>query len=118
MRELVTTEQAERVLRLLAAGLPIAGLVIGTLLGAIRRRVARGVLAGLLLGLLGPAAFGLWHIYNGIMGHYGLDSVKGLLINLALFSVVGLAIGVAVGWAMSRARGRAASSESASAGRG
>jgi len=118
MRELVTTEQAERMLRLLAAGLPIAGLVIGTLFGAIRRRVARSVLAGLLLGLLGPVAFGLWRVYNGIMGRYGLDSVKGLLINLALFSVVGLAIGVAVGWAMSRARGRAASSESASAGRG
>jgi len=118
MKELVTTEQAERVLRLLAVTLPIAGLVLGALLGARRRRVAGGVVAGLLLGLLGPAAFSLWHVYNGIMGRYGLDSVKGLLINLALFSVVGLAIGVAVGWVRSRARGRAASPESASAGRG
>ncbi len=118
MKELVTTEQAERVLRLLAAALPIAGLVLGALVGAIRRRVAGSVLVGVLLGLTGPAAFGLWHVYNGIMGRYGLDSVKGLLINLALFSAVGLAIGGAVGRARSRGRGRAASPESASAGRG
>jgi len=118
MKELVTTEQAEHALRLLAVALPIAGLVLGALIGAMRHRTVGGVLVGLLLGLVGPAAFGLWHVYNAIMGRYGLDSVKGLLINLALFSVIGLVVGLVVSWRLGRSPGRATSQESASASRG
>jgi hypothetical protein len=118
MKELVTVEQAERVLRLLAATMPVAGVMVGLVVGVIRRRVAGGAIVGLLIGLAGPTALGLWHVYNAIMARYGLDSVRGLLISLALFAVIGLVIGLIVGRVLSGPRGRAASHESASTGRG
>ena len=104
MKELVTVEQASSVIRLLAIVLPVLGIVIGAVVGAIRKRLVPSLLVGLLLGLIGPAGWGLWHVYNGIMGRYGLDSVKGLLLNLALFVVIGLAIGVVVGRYLNRHR--------------
>ena len=102
MKELVTTEQAERVLRLLAIILPIAGLLIGVAAGAARRKLAGHALAGLLIGLIGPASWVLWRMYNGIEGRFGLDSVKGLLINLALFAVIGVSVGAGVGLLLRR----------------
>lgn len=116
MKELVTTEQAEQVLRLLALSLPIVGLLIGGVVGARRGRARRGLGIGLLIGHSGPLTFVLWKVYNGIMGRYGLDSVKGLLLNLALFTAVGLVIGVIVGWRLRR-QATAPSQETAS-GRG
>jgi hypothetical protein len=118
MKELVTVEQAERVLRLLAVALPLAGLVIGAVVGAMRGRARRGLVIGLVIGHTGPATFVLWKVYNGIMARYGLDSVKGLLLNLALFVAVGLAVGLVVGWRLSRPPKRVTSQESASTGRG
>lgn len=97
MKELITTAQANRAIAIIAIALPIAGLVIGAIAGAVRRRVPRGALLGLICGLSGPAIWVMWRIYDGIMGRYGLDSVKALLINLALFVVVGLLIGLAAG---------------------
>ncbi|UCC67560.1 MAG: hypothetical protein JSV79_10605 [Armatimonadota bacterium] len=97
MGELVTVEQAEGAVRLAAVALPPLGLAAGAVVGALRRRIARGLVAGLLCGLAGPAIWLLWRIYNGITGVCGLDSVRGLLINLALFVVVGLLIGFGIG---------------------
>lgn len=97
MRELVTVEQAERAIVIIAVAAPIVGLVLGGVVGAIRRRLGAGLLIGLLCGAAGPAALAMWRVYNAITGRYGLDSVRGLLINLALFAAVGLAVGVAVG---------------------
>lgn len=97
MKELVTVEQAERVIAILALALPVAGALLGVIVGAIRRRIASSAVVGLTCGLAGPAILLMWRIYNSIIGRYGLDSVRGLLINLALFVVVGLVIGAAVG---------------------
>ena len=97
MRELVTVEQAERAIGLLAVALPPAGLALGGILGAVRRRPGRGLAIGLLCGAVGPAIWALWRMYNGIVGVYGLDSVKGLLICIALFVAIGLAVGAAIG---------------------
>ncbi len=97
MEEIVTTEQAEHVIALLAVALPIAGLIVGALLGIVRRRLGRLLLVGLVCGLVGPAVWALWRMYDGIVGAYGLDSVRGLLTNLALFVGIGLAVGVGVG---------------------
>lgn len=113
MTEIVTVEQAERAIRWAAMGLPAAGLLVGALVGALRRRLAQGLGAGLLFGAAGPAVWVLWRMYNGIVGHFGLDSVAGLLINLALFAAIGVACGLAVGAAWRglgkrRAQGRAA----------
>lgn len=97
MRELVTIEQAERAIGLLAVALPAVGLALGGILGAVRRRPGRGLMIGLLCGAVGPAIWALWRMYNGIIGVYGLDSVKGLLICIALFVAIGLAVGAAMG---------------------
>ncbi len=95
MQEIVTVEQAERVIRAAAIALPLLGLLLGAAVGAVRRRIGRGLVSGLLWGAVGPATWGLWLLYNGVIGVYGLDSVKGLLINLALFVGIGLLVGFA-----------------------
>jgi hypothetical protein len=102
MRELVTVEQAERLIVTLAIALPPAGLALGAIIGSLRRRLIGDGLMGLLVGLAGPAIWAMWKLYNRIMGHYGLDSVRGLLINLALFVSVGVLVGLAIGLASRR----------------
>jgi membrane protein implicated in regulation of membrane protease activity len=47
----------------------------------------------LLIGALGPLALALWFICNAIMDALGLDSVLGLVLNLALFLIIGLCFG-------------------------
>ncbi len=106
MGELVTVEQTERAIRLVAMALPPLGLALGALVGAVRGRAGRGLALGLLCGLAGPAVWGLWRIYNGILESYGLDSVKGLAISLALFVVIGLAVGLVIGLLWRRQAGR------------
>jgi len=97
MKELVTVEQAERAIAIIAVALPVVGILAGTLVGALRRRLAAGLAIGVLCGAAGPAIWALWHMYNGIIGSYGLDSVRGLLVNLALFIAIGLLLGLAIG---------------------
>ena len=53
-----------------------------------------GAKAGFLIGLLGPVNYLLWKMYNGITDRLGLDSVKNLLVNLAIFAVLGIAAGL------------------------
>jgi hypothetical protein len=97
LQEIVTVAQAERIINLLALALPVAGLLLGVVIGSLRKRPIVGLLVGLLSGLVGPVIWLLWRMYNGIIGVFGLDSVKGLLINLALFIVIGVVIGLALG---------------------
>ncbi len=99
MQELVTVEQADRAIAILAMALPAAGIVVGAAIGAARRALARGLLLGVLCGLAGPAVWLLWRMYNGIVGIYGLDSVRGLLISLVLFVGIGVIVGLAIGLA-------------------
>ena len=94
MEELIAVEQTERALTILAIVFPSGGLLIGAIVGAARGSFIRNAIAGLLCGLFGPALWLLWRMYNGIVGAYGLDSVRGLLINLTLFAAIGLAIGL------------------------
>jgi hypothetical protein len=108
MQELVTVEQAERVIGALTYALPVVGIALGSLIGALRKRIGRGAVVGLACGMSGPAIWLLWRMYNGIVGIYGLDSVRGLLINLALFVAIGLVIGVAAGLVWRRVSKQAA----------
>jgi len=56
------------------------------------------MLAVLVIGLLvGGGNFALWTLYNAITERLGLDTVKNLLVNLALFVVLGVVIGLGVG---------------------
>jgi hypothetical protein len=104
VKELVTTEQAEHALRLAALLLPLAGVLAGALVGVWRRRLPGHARVGLLVGLSGPAAWLLWRMYNEIEDRFGLDSVKGLLVNLALFAAIGTVAGIAVGGVLARRR--------------
>ena len=104
MQELITVEQAERAVAILAVALPAAGLLIGAILGTVRRSLIRYTIVGLMCGLLGPAIWLLWRMYNGIVGTYGLDSVRGLLVNLVLFVGIGLVVGIGIGLVRRQAR--------------
>ena len=112
MEELVTVEQANRVIAILSIALPLTGAAVGALIGARRRRVGLGLLVGFLCGLPGPGVWALWKMYNGVVGIYGLDSVRGLLINLALFVGIGIVVGLGLGLARRQRRsGQTASTE-------
>lgn len=87
MKELITIEQAQKLMLALLIVLPLAGAFIG----ALNRKFLLGLLVGALAGIVN---FVLWSVYNSITNHFGLDSVKGLLINLALFCVVGILAGL------------------------
>ena len=54
----------------------------------------RGRVLWAVLALAGPANYGLWRLYNRIEDHWGLDSVKALLVNFALFVFLGIAVGL------------------------
>ena len=95
MKELITEEQAVRIIRLIAVLTPPLGLLAGVVRGLARRRERRLYLVyGLLAGLSGPVILLMWSLYNGLVEHYGLDSVKGLLVELAVFLAAGSLLGV------------------------
>jgi len=93
LREIVDIAAVERLFQLLAIVGPIAGLVIGAAIGKRRDHLRSGALTGLLIGLLGTLNWLLWRVYNGLTDANGLDSVKGLAINLVLFVIVGVVLG-------------------------
>jgi hypothetical protein len=96
MRELVTVEQATRLFVLVAIVLPLLGAALGAWLGVRRGNVRKGLTLGLLAGMAGPGNLVLWRMYNGITDRLGLDTVRNLLTNLALFAAIGVALGVVV----------------------
>lgn len=99
LREIVDIASVERLFLLLAVLGPVAGLVIGAVVGRRRNRVRQSSLAGLLLGLLGTLNWLLWRVYNILTDANGLDSVKGLAINLTLFLMTGAILGFGYsGW--------------------
>lgn len=102
MQEIVSVEQVHRLFLILAVALPLLGLAGGALLGVRRKDLRRGIAQGLLLGILGPVNFALWLVYNSITDRLGLDTVKNLLVNLALFVTLGIATGIVVGIVMRR----------------
>ena len=102
MKEIVTVEQVNGLFLALAVGAPILGAALGAAAGSRRRQARQLALRGLLIGLLGPLNLILWNVYNGITDRLGLDSVRNLLVNLALF----LALGVVGGLIVSRFAGR------------
>ncbi|MCW3096165.1 MAG: hypothetical protein JWL77_1783 [Chthonomonadaceae bacterium] len=93
LREIVDIAAVERLFLILAVLCPIAGLTIGAAVGSRRQHVRQGAVSGLLFGLLGTLNWMLWHAYNVLTDANGLDSVKGLAINLVLFVAVGAALG-------------------------
>lgn len=102
LHEIVTVAQVETLFALLAVAVPLAGLLIGALIGARKRQAGRGALLGLGIGLIGPLNWLLWHLYNALTDRNGLDTVRNLVINLALFLIVGAGLGVGIRLALNR----------------
>ena len=94
MNELISEEQAVRVITFVAwVTLPL-GLAAGWLYGLRHKADRKLYLAyGGLIGLSGPFIYLMWRLYNTLVNHYGLASVKGLLIELLVFVLIGLALG-------------------------
>jgi hypothetical protein len=103
MRELIDLTAVERLFLALAVAVPVLAVTGGAMLQA-RGRQPGALRSGILVGLLGPANWLLWRIYNGIEDHYGLDSVKAMLLNLALFAALGVATGIGVRCSVSGVR--------------
>jgi len=93
LREIVDIAAVERLFLILAVLGPVAGLAIGAFVGKRRGQIRSGVLSGLMIGLLGTLNWLLWRVYNTLTDANGLDSVKGLAINLVLFVAVGAVLG-------------------------
>ncbi len=90
MKELIDPYQARLLMLAVLVLAPVIGLVWGL--------AAKRVVAGLVIGLLvGAGNFALWTLYNAITEKLGLDTVKNLLVNLAIFVVLGTLIGIGAG---------------------
>jgi DMSO/TMAO reductase YedYZ heme-binding membrane subunit len=96
MKELIDEKMFVTGLYIAASAIAFAGLVFALVAG--RMKKPRGMVAGIALLLGGGALAGMWLAYNALTQHFGLDSVKGLLINLALFAAVGVLLGLIIGW--------------------
>jgi len=95
LKELVDQATAARIVIGAAVALACGAVIAGAVVGAVRRTMRPSLLRGVLVGLLGPLVLALWWVYNSIIAAFGLDSVNGLLINMALFVCVGAVVGIA-----------------------
>ena len=86
MKPLISEPQAQAIM----VAILIAAPLIGLLLGFLRKRPVPGLVIGLLVGV---GNYALWTAYNAITNKLGLDTVKNLAVNVALFIGVGLTIG-------------------------
>lgn len=99
MKEIIDEKTVELILRIIGIGGPIAGLVIGACHGVITRRFLRSLLHGFGLGCTGLLVWVMWIYYSWTVrydpktGYVGLHKVSVLLINLAVFSLVGVLVG-------------------------
>jgi hypothetical protein len=108
LREIVDIAAVSRLFTLLAVVGPIVGVAIGAAVGARRRNVRGGALAGMGFGLLLTLNGVLWQIYNLITDATGIDTVKNVVSNFALFVLVGLTLGAGIGLAQKRMKGGSA----------
>ena len=99
MKELIDERQAH----LLMLAVLVAAPLVGLLWGSLTKRLARGLVVGLLVGI---GNYALWTVYNAITEKLGLDTVKNLLVNLALFVVIGIVAGLAGAWWTGREKER------------
>jgi ABC-type dipeptide/oligopeptide/nickel transport system permease component len=104
MKELVTPQEIHTLFIALAIGCPVIGIIAGAWFGARKNSLQRYLLSGFLIGLVGPLNLLLWEMYNEITNRLGLDTVRNLLVNLALFVALGLIAGILYGYISARTR--------------
>lgn len=93
MKEIITQEHVNAILRFIAITAPIAGLVIGIAVGSVRKRAIAGLFSGLLIGLTGTAVYGLWWMYTAVGKRYGYTSTGSLAVQLLIFAGIGFGAG-------------------------
>lgn len=98
MKELIDEHQAHLLMLAVLVLAPIVGLGWG----ARAKRLGWGLLLGTLVG---GGNYALWTVYNAITEKLGLDTVKNLLVNLALFVAIGVGAGVGAGLFAARGQG-------------
>ncbi len=101
MKELVTTSEINRLFVILALVLPLPVLVATMLISRFSRVTKLWYRAGIAVALAAPFNLLLWKIYEANTHHLGLDTVNNVLVNLALFVVVGVIGGVIIAKLMS-----------------
>jgi hypothetical protein len=90
-REIVDAAQVGTALAVLSG----VSLVLATALMIFGRiKGSPALVRTALVFTVGMLLYPLWVVYNGIEDHFGLDSVAGLLVNLALFCVIGIGGGL------------------------
>jgi hypothetical protein len=99
MKELIDEKTFVTGLTAAAGLLFIVGAAL--FLGWRKRRPARSF-AGLVMLIGGPALWLFWLAYCAVVKHFGLDSVKGLWVNIVIFIVVGALIGIFLGFLQRR----------------
>ena len=97
LREIVSIDAMGRLFTLLALVLPVMGVAIGAAWGNRHKDLRRGAVWGLAVGMAGPLNWLLWLVYNALTNRNGLDTVRNVFVNLAVFIVVGAAIGFGAG---------------------
>ena len=95
LHEIVDVSAVGKLFALLAVAGPIIGIAVGVVLSQRSKgaKVGRGAIIGLLIGLIGPLNLFLWRVFNAITDANGLDTVRNLGINVAVFAALGIAIG-------------------------
>lgn len=98
--EIVDLNQFARAIQLLAIAIPVVAIIVGLVVGARRRNLVAGLGKGIVIGLLGPLLYGLWLMYSYLIrydpqtGYVGLHRVTVLLLNVAIFAVIGVVLGL------------------------
>ncbi len=91
MQELISPQQSDQLILLVAGVLLVAGALWGAKTLGVR---------GVLLGAVGPLVFGLWKFHQWITRYdpqteyFGLDKVCVLLLEMVLYVALGAAAGI------------------------
>ena len=96
MKELITQQQMDSALRILAIAAPLTGLFIGAVIGIIRRHIVVGATFGFIVGLIGTGVFGLWRIYTALGDNFGYASIASIGFQMAIFAGIGMVAGVII----------------------
>lgn len=93
MKELISEREFLWVLKAFAVLTPMAAglwwLSLRRSVGNLRRDRRKCAVA---VGLVGPGVFGAWLMYSAVTEAFGLDSLKGLVLNLAIFAAIGAGV--------------------------
>ena len=96
LTEIVDIAKIEKLFLILAIVMPILGILLGRMWGNRHSIPVLGTKRGLLVGLIGVGNWLLWRLFNTITEKNGLDTVRNLGINFAVFVMVGIGLALAL----------------------